>query len=117
MKKRKENDESFKLCYINLDDASGRPYVQFTFNKSHRSKNIVTTGTTIKTVANQTQQALLRCDLHERAAQLVRDTQRAKEIFEEEKYTFIPPDEEEDQDDDDDDVPTDQQLEKPVPMA
>ena len=46
---------------------------------------------------------VFRCDLHERATRLTRDIQRASEIFEEEKMTYIPPEEESVNDDDDDD--------------
>jgi hypothetical protein len=95
-----------------------RPYVQFLLhNQPHRSNKLTTTATTTTTTAtsgSQYQQAVLRCDLHDRALRLTRDIQRAKEIFEEEKLTYIPPN---DEDDDDDDIPGEQQTDESVQMT
>ena len=82
-----------------IEDEHRRPYVQFLLNnQSHRS-----TKPSMVTGGNQYQSTVLRCDLHDRASQLTRDIQRAREIFEEERLTYIPPDGEQDGDDDDDD--------------
>jgi hypothetical protein len=70
--------------------------------------------TTTTTGGNQSQYPILRCDLHDRALRLTRDIQRAKEIFEEEKLTYIPPN---DEDDDDDDIPGEQQTDESVQMT
>ncbi|UJR35531.1 hypothetical protein I4U23_028285 [Adineta vaga] len=92
-----------------IDDEHRRPYVQFFLhNQSHRSNK-----STTPTGGNQYQQTVLRCDLHDRALRLTRDIQRAREIFEEEKLTYIPPDEEEDDNNDDDnDIPHEQQTDE-----
>jgi hypothetical protein len=66
---------------------------------------------------NQYEQAVLRCDLHDRALRLTRDIQRAKEIFEEEKLTYMPPDDDDDDDDDDNDIPGEQQTDETVQMT
>lgn len=98
-----------------IEDENRRPYVQFLLNnQSHRStKSPAATG------GNQYQQTVLRCDLHDRALRLTRDVQRAREIFEEEKLTYIPPDGEQDGDDDDDDndIPGEQPVAEPVQMS
>jgi len=103
---------SFRFC---IDDEYSRPYVQFfLLNQPHRLNKITTTVTT--TSSNQNQQYVLRCDLHDRALRLTRDIQRAREIFEEEKLTYIPPDGEDD-DDDDDDISSEQQTDETVQMT
>lgn len=67
---------------------------------------------------SRTQLCVFRCDLHERAMRLTRDIQRASEIFEEEKMTYLPPEEEtingDDDDDDDGDIPDQAQTDEPV---
>ena len=86
-----------------LDDDDRRPYVQFLLlNQAHRSNKSTTVSTATATGGNQCQHFILRCDLHDRALRLTRDIQRAREIFEEEKLTYIPPDDADDADDDDD---------------
>ncbi|CAF0865083.1 unnamed protein product [Adineta ricciae] len=99
-----------------IEDEHRRPYVQFLLNnQSHRSiKPSAVTG------GNQYQQTVLRCDLHDRALRLISDIQRAREIFEEEKLTYIPPDGEQDGDDDDDDgndISSEQPVDEPVQMS
>ena len=74
----------------------------------------IATSTAAKNGGKQYQHSLLRCDFHDRAIRLVRDIQRARAIFEEEKFTYIPPD---DEDDDDDDIPNEQQLDETVQMT
>ena len=100
-----------------LDDDYRRPYVQFLLhNQPHRSNKLTTTTTSTTTVSgNQYQQFVLRCDLHDRALRLTRDIQRAREIFEEEKLTYVPPEDEDD--DDDDDISVEQQTDETVPMT
>jgi hypothetical protein len=67
---------------------------------------------------NQHQHPVFRCDLHDRSTRLTRDIQRAKEIFEEEKLTYIPPDDEDDDDDDNNnDIPGEQQTDEAVPLT
>ncbi len=93
---------------IFIDDEYRRPYVQFFFhNQPHRSNKTATTidGT----------QPIHRCDLHDRALRLTRDIQRAKEIFEEDKLTYIPPVDEEEEDDDD--ISGEQQTDETVQMT
>ncbi len=104
--------------FIFLDDELRRPYVQFLLhNQPHRSNKLTTTtSAAITTSGNQYQQAVLRCDLHDRALRLTRDIQRAREIFEEEKLTYIPPDDEDD-DDDNDDISVEQQEDETVSMT
>lgn len=75
---------------------------------------MITTATTTTTAGNQ--HPVYRCDLHDRALQLTRDIQRAREIFEEEKLTYMPPDDVND-DDDDDDIPDEQQTDETVQMT
>ncbi|CAF3567800.1 unnamed protein product [Adineta steineri] len=99
---------------VTIEDAYRRPYVQFFLhNQSHRSNKTTTTTTAGGT---QYQQSILRCDLHDRALRLTRDIQRARDIFEEEKLTYIPPDDEDD-DDDNDIPPGEQQLDETVQMT
>jgi hypothetical protein len=63
----------------------------------------------------QNQHFVFRCDLHDQASKLIRDIQRAKEIFEEEKLTYVPLDDGDD--DDDDDIPDEQQRDETVQMT
>lgn len=103
------------LVEILSDDDQRRPYVQFLLhNPTHRSNKSTATSTT--TGGNQCQQFILRCDLHDRALRLTRDIQRAREIFEEEKLTYIPPNDVDDNDDDDD-LSGEQQTDETVQMT
>ncbi|CAF0789547.1 unnamed protein product [Rotaria sordida] len=97
-----------------IEDENRRPYIEFLHNQPQRSSKITATTTTS---GKPCQRSLLRCDLHDRAMRLTRDIQRAREIFEEEKFTYIPPDDENNNNDDDDDIPNDQQLDETVQMT
>lgn len=54
---------------------------------------------------------IFRCDFHEDASRLIRDIKRAREIFDEEKMTYIPP-EDDNVNDDDDDIPAETQTDE-----
>jgi hypothetical protein len=75
------------------------------------------TTLTTTTNGNNHQHPVFRCDLHDRASRLTRDIQRAKEIFEEEKLTYMPPDDDDDDDDDNNDIPSEQQTDETVQMT
>ncbi|CAF3384656.1 unnamed protein product [Rotaria sp. Silwood1] len=105
-------DSLGNLLQCRLQDENRRPYIEFLHNQPQRSNKI----TTITTSGKPCQRSLLRCDLHDRAIRLTRDIQRAREIFEEEKFTYIPPDDE-NNDEDNDDITNEQQLDETVQMT
>ncbi|CAF3384667.1 unnamed protein product [Rotaria sp. Silwood1] len=105
-------DFSSIINVLVIEDENRRPYIEFLHNQPQRSNKI----TTITTSGKPCQRSLLRCDLHDRAIRLTRDIQRAREIFEEEKFTYIPPDDE-NNDEDNDDITNEQQLDETVQMT
>ncbi|CAF2761002.1 unnamed protein product [Rotaria sp. Silwood2] len=105
-------DFSSIINVLVIEDENRRPYIEFLHNQPQRSNKITTT-----TGGKACQHSLLRCDLHDRAIRLTRDILRAREIFEEEKFTYIPPDDENNDDDDGDDIPSEQQLDETVQMS
>ena len=92
--------EDFNVIFRFLDDEQRRAYIRFALHSSLRRS-----ASSLSKNQNYGQYLIFRCDLHERAIRSVRDIQRAKDIFEEEKFTYMPIENTSNGDENEDDIP------------